>query len=124
MTIGLFLCMIPHHPASAQTSCIANYSTGGKITRSPAEQKLLSSLPDDLREIIELRIADGFRPRGWASPFAQALYDDLIYTLAYLNDTLGDSFTNVIRYVVVDQFTSPVGIANLFPVEHLIRWSL
>ena len=104
--------------AYARHSCIANYSTDGRIVRSPLEAELIGDLPGGLSGVLQLpgglstilktRIEDALNGRGWRAPFAQARYDDMIFTLATLKAELGAAFTPELRAAIVEQFTSPV----------------
>lgn len=116
-------CMSTSNPVYAgHTDCIANYVTELTLTRSiEDERRLLGDLSSDLQEVLASRISGGFDPRGWSSPFAQARYDDLLYTLDYLIGELGSDFFPALRFAVVDQFASPLTHRNaLEPLRELI----
>ncbi|MEX0349698.1 MAG: hypothetical protein AB3N15_09780 [Paracoccaceae bacterium] len=110
------------YSAAANTACIANYTTDGRVIRSDKEDRLLSALSPDLREVVDLRIKDGFRERGWRSPFGQARYDDMLYMIDFLEKALGPGLTPVHRDAVVAQFTSPVRLRETVePLSRLIQ---
>ena len=119
---ALVLCMAITGPAYARNVCVANYANDFRIVRSDEEQRILSAMPPDLRKVTEMRIEDGFMGRGWASPFGRARYDDMLFTLDFLDDALGQNFTPVLRAAVVEQFTSPVMLdKTVEPIARLIK---
>ena len=120
--LALVLCLGITDSAFARNACVANYANDFRIVRSDEEQRLLSAMPPDLREVTRLQIEDGFTGRGWASPFGRARYDDMLFTLDFLDNALGQNLTPVLRAAVVEQFTSPVMLGKTVePIGRLIK---
>jgi len=105
----------------AQHACIANYSTDGRVVRSAREDEAFSNLPDTLADILRTQIEDALNGTAWRAPFAQARYDDMLFTLFFLERELGLTFTPQMRAAVVAQFMSPVGLhETMGPIKELL----
>ena len=105
----------------AQHACIANYSTDGRVIRSAQEDEVLGNLPDTLADILRVQIKDSLNGRAWRAPFAQARYDDMLFTLTFFNRELGSAFTPQMQAAIVANFMSPVGLhETMAPIEQLI----
>lgn len=105
----------------AQHTCIANYSTDGIVVRSAKEDEILGNLSDTLADILRTQIEDALNGRAWRAPFAQSRYDDMLFTLTFLDRELGKAFTPQMRAAVVAQFISPVGLQETMePIKELL----
>lgn len=107
--------------AQAQHACIANYSTDGRLVSSAQEEEVLGNLSDTLADILRTQIEDSLNGRAWRAPFAQARYDDMLWTLSFLERELGAAFKPQMQAAVIAQFMSPVSLhETMEPIEELI----
>ncbi len=105
----------------AQHACIANYSTDGRVVRSAQEDEVLGNLSDTLADILRTQIEDALNGTAWRAPFAQARYDDMLFTLSFLDLELGPTFTPQMQAAVVAQFMSPVVLhETMEPIKELL----
>lgn len=107
--------------ALAENACIANYSTDGSMLRSAHEERVIDGFPGALRDVVEQIIEDEFKRGAWSSPFSQARYEDLVYTIDYIEDAIGSELTPALRFAIVQQFSGPISRTKaLEPLDEII----